>query len=75
VDEAAAHADARDGAKDVEKDLLHYVLRVGARPEETVCPPEDRRRVALDELLVGCGPVGQLAPGTVDESLVWIFAW
>ncbi len=74
VDEAAANLDARDGPKDVEKDLLHHILRVGARPEEPVCAPEDRRRVALDEFLVGCRPVGQLTPGSVDEWSVRIFA-
>jgi hypothetical protein len=73
-DEAAAKADARNGPEDVEKDFLHHILRIGTRPEEPVCTPEDRRRVALDEFLVGCRSVGQLTPGSVDEWSVRIFA-
>jgi hypothetical protein len=74
VDEAAADFEAGNGPEDVEKDLLHRILRVGTRPEETVCTPKDRRRVALDEFLVGCRPVGQLTPGSVEEWSVRIFA-
>ena len=74
MDEAAADVGPRDGPKDVEKDLLHHILRVSTRPEEPVCTPEDHRRVALDEFLVGCRPVGQLTPGTLDEASVRIFA-
>jgi hypothetical protein len=74
VDEVAAKVDPWDGPKDVEKDLLHHILRVGTRTEEPVCTPEDRRRVALDEFLVGCHSVGQLTPGSVDEWSVRIFA-
>jgi hypothetical protein len=72
VDEAAARFMTGNRPKDVEEDLLHRILRVGTRPEEAIGTAEDRRRMALDELLVGSRPVGQLTPRTFDEFSVRI---